>query len=131
MISLSEVRTSVPSPRGVPPPFGPSVSPFHVLIMPLAERRRDDGFFADHLGGGQVFFHEDRRHAKDVADVVKPIANIVGRKVISRMKVDADQVANRIVIFSAIQPADRDSPRVKRPATIFGFEQRNLIHWVN
>ncbi len=60
---------------------------------------------------------------RDIADIVEPIADVVGRKVIGRMKVDADQVANRIVILSAIETADRDSARVKCPAAIIGLQR--------
>ena len=40
------------------------------------------------------------------------------------MKVDAHQVANRIVIFSAIETTDRDSAWVKRSAAILGYRRR-------
>ena len=80
----------------------------------------DDRLLADRLGGLQVFFHQDRREAEHVADVVEAVADIVGREVVGRMEVDPDQVADRIVVFGAVEPADRDASRVEGPAAIRG-----------
>ena len=71
-----------------------------------AERRVDH-----RLGGGQVHLHQDRRDREHVADVVESIADIVGREVIGRAEVEADQVADRVVVLGAIEPPDRHPRR--------------------
>ena len=113
----------MPSPRGDPPAFGPSVSPVQVLIMPLAD---DAATIASSLiisAAARYFSRRIGGMRKDIADIVEPIAHVIGRKVIGRMKVDADQIANRVVVFRSIETTDRDSARVKRPAAVLGLEQ--------
>ena len=55
---------------------------------------------ADHLlGGSQVHFHQDRRRGEDLGDIVEPIADVVRRKLVGGVKVEADQVADRVVVL--------------------------------
>ncbi len=64
----------------------------------------------DHLvGGGQIHLQQNGRGRKHVTDVVKPIADVVGRKLIGRMQVEADEVTNRVVVFLAIEATNGDS----------------------
>ena len=65
---------------------------------------------ADHLlGGGQVHFQQDGRGREHFRDIVKPVADVVGRKLVGRMQVEADQVANGVIVLGAIEAADADS----------------------
>ena len=59
------------------------------------------GSMRDLLRCSQVFLQEKRRKREDRADVVEAIADIIVGKAVSRMDIDATQVANRIVIFGA------------------------------
>src|SRR5262249_13141349 len=50
----------------------------------------------------------------DVADVVETVADVVGREVVGRFEIDADEVADRVVVLVAVEPSDG------RPAGIAG-----------
>ncbi len=66
---------------------------------------------SDHLlGGGQIHFQQNGRGREHVADVVEPVADVVGRKLIRRTQVEAEQVANGVVVLGAIEATDGDSP---------------------
>ena len=41
-----------------------------------------------------------------VADVVEAVADVVAGKVGGGLEIDADQVADRVVVFGAVEPAD-------------------------
>ena len=62
------------------------------------------------LRGGQVHLDQDRRHREHFADVVEAIPDIIGREFIGRFEIEADQVADRVVVFGAVEAADRDPP---------------------
>src|SRR5262249_37893419 len=47
-----------------------------------------------------------RGNGKDVADVVEPVADVVGRKVIRGLEVDSHQVADGVVVFGTIETTD-------------------------
>jgi hypothetical protein len=79
---------------------------------PGIDRTILDGSLDDTLGGRQVPFHQYGRHRQHVANVVKTVANVVGGKILRGIKVDADQVANRVAVLGPIQPPYRDAPRV-------------------
>ncbi len=61
----------------------------------------------------QVLLQQHRRERKHVADVVETVAGIVGRKVVGRLEIDADQIADRIVVFGAVEPVDGDGARIR------------------
>ena len=85
-----------------------------------AEHRRA----RDSLGGQQVPLHQHRRHREHVADVVEPVARVVLRKVVGRTEVDAEQIADGVVVFGAVQPPDRHPARIGhgRPVNALEFE---------
>ena len=68
-----------------------------------------DDLLADLLGGIEIFFHEQRRDRQHVADVVEAVADIVRRKIVRRLEVDAEQIAHGVVVLRAIQSPDGDS----------------------
>ena len=59
-----------------------------------------------------VFFHQQRRERENVADVVEAVPGVVGGKVVGSTKVDAQKVADRIVVFGAVEAAGGDAARV-------------------
>ena len=73
-----------------------------------------DGFPSDGLGGGQVLLQQEGREGQHVADVVEAVTHVVGREIVGRSEVDPDQVPDRVVVFLAIEPAERDPSRVLR-----------------
>ena len=75
------------------------------------------------LGGGQVLLQEQGRDRQDVADVVEAVADVVVGEVGGRLEVDADEVADRVVILGPVEPADRDAAVVARPAAVELVEQ--------
>ena len=58
------------------------------------------------LGSREIALEEQRRGRKDVADVVEAVADVVAGKISSGLKIDADQIADRVVVFDAVQAAD-------------------------
>src|SRR5262245_66632982 len=52
----------------------------------------ENGRAGDLLGGGQIFLHQHRRERENVTDVVEPVARIILWEIISRTKVDAQQI---------------------------------------
>ena len=66
------------------------------------------------LGGGQVLLQEQGRERQHVADVVEAVADVVVGEVGGRLEVDADQVADRVVVLGPVEPADRDPADVAR-----------------
>jgi hypothetical protein len=58
-----------------------------------------------------VFFHQHGREGEHVGDIVKAVSGIVQWKFIGGRGGDSEQIANRVVIFHAIQPPDRHSRR--------------------
>lgn len=67
----------------------------------------------------------------NVANVVETEANIVGRKVIGERETDAEEIADRAVVFGAIEPPGRHSARIERLGEVnmaqTGFEQGNEL----
>ena len=79
----------------------------------------EEGLAQDLLRGCQIFFQQHRGQRQHVADVVKAVTGIVGGKIIRRLEVDAHQVANGIVVFGAVQPANGDAAGVGMVAVAF------------
>ena len=72
----------------------------------------------DSLGRGEILFDEQRRDGEDVADVVEAMADIVGWKIFGGSEFDTEQIANRIVVFDAVESADGDSARIERGGVV-------------
>lgn len=79
---------------------------------------RNDGAFDDRLGRVEIAFHQQRGERQDFADVIEPEAGVVGGKVGSRLELDAAQVADRVVVFHAVQTPKHHKPRIARLACI-------------
>ena len=62
--------------------------------------------------GGEVLLHQHRRDRQHVADVVEAVAEIVGGKVLLGAEFDAQQIADGVGVFGAIQAAGRDAAGV-------------------
>jgi hypothetical protein len=86
---------------------------FLAEIDSLARRLGDfqqHDLLGDLFGRGEVAFHEDRRHREDVADVVEAVADVVGGEVFRRVGVETvEEVADRVIVFDAIQPTHGDA----------------------
>ena len=54
----------------------------------------------------QVLLDVQRRHRQHIADVVEPVAGVVGRQVARVIEVEPQQVTHRVAVFRAIQPMD-------------------------
>ena len=65
----------------------------------------EDGQMNHLLGGGKILFHQDGREREHVADGVEAIAGIVLRKILRGIGVDGQQIANRVVVFLAVETA--------------------------
>ena len=95
-----------------------------------ADQRRRLRFVAEHrrahdlLCRAHVLLEQHRRQRQHVGDVVEPIPGIVLREVIGRADVDPEEVADRVVVFSAIEAAGRDAPRIRRRDAL---EPRELL----
>ena len=66
---------------------------------PRAELWRWQDSVDNLLGRGQVFLDQEGRQGQDVADVIEPVADVVRREIVRRLKLDADEVANGIVVL--------------------------------
>ena len=64
------------------------------------------------FGGIHVIFQQRRRESQGVADVVEPIGRRVRRKVVRGADIDAEQIADRVVVLGAVEPARADTSRV-------------------
>lgn len=63
--------------------------------------------FDDFAGGGEVFLHEDGRDEEGVADVVEAFAACaVGGEFAAGGEVDAEEVADGVVVFVAVEATD-------------------------
>ena len=81
----------------------------------LHRRRKcgGDGHIRHAHSGIEIPFHKHRRDGEHVANIVKPVADIVAREIRSGLKIDAHQIADRVVVFHAVQPPERDATRVR------------------
>ena len=60
---------------------------------------------ADFLRGGEITFEQSGREFAD-GDVIETVAGIVGREQRGDVDVEAEQIANRVLIFGAVQAAE-------------------------
>ena len=88
--------------------------PLQADVLGLGRLGDDDGLFQDRLGGGQVLLEEQRRRGEHVADVVEAVADVVGGEIGGGLEIDADQVADRVVVFGPVEAADGDAADVGR-----------------
>jgi len=68
--------------------------------------------FGDELTRGDETLEVDRREGQHVADVVEAVARVVGGEVHREVAVDVAEVADRVIILGAVEPADRHLARV-------------------
>ena len=74
---------------------------------------RDDGRLHDLLRRREILLHQHRRNGQHVADIIEAIARIVRRKIIRRLERHADQIADRVIIFRAVQPPERHASGIR------------------
>ena len=68
-----------------------------------------DDLVHDLLRRGEILLQQHRRHRKHIADVVEAVAGIIRREIRRRLEIHAHQVADGVVVFHAIEPANRDA----------------------
>ena len=68
--------------------------------------RRADGEAADLLRGRQISLEQHRRQPAD-ADVVEAMARVVARQQRRDVDLEVEQIADGVLIFRAVQPAER------------------------
>lgn len=66
----------------------------------------------DLLGCSQVLLHQQRREREHVADVVEPVAHVVGGEIGGGVELDPQQVADGVGIFRTVQTPDRHPARI-------------------
>ena len=91
-------------------------------------RRRADRRAADLLRRRQIPLHQRRRQLQHARNVVEAVARVVGRKKRRDVDVEIEQVADRVLVFRAVQPVERLGPariRIQPGAAIeLAFEPR-------
>ena len=88
----------------------------------LEVRRPEERQPRDPIRRRDVLLHQHRRQRQHVRDVVEAVPGIVLRKVVRRFGVDAEKVANRVVVFRAVQAPCSDAPWIRRRFTIDAIE---------
>ena len=73
-------------------------------------RRCPDGRAADLLRRRQIPLHQRRRELQHARDVVEAVARVVGRKKGRDVDAEIEQVADRVLVFRAVQPVERLGP---------------------
>jgi len=76
----------------------------------------------DRFGGRQIPFHQDGADGEHVADVVEAVADVVGGEVVRRLEIDANEIADRVVVLGAIETAQGDAARIALAARV-GFDE--------
>ncbi len=72
---------------------------------------RDDRGVEGQLGGVEVLLDVDRRDVQGRADVVEAEADLVGGEGVGEVEVEAEQVADRVVVLLTVEPTDHDRRR--------------------
>jgi len=72
----------------------------------------------DSFGGIHIFLTESRSESQGIADVVESECGSVGGKAVGWMQVDAQKIADGVVVLAAIQPACRDAPCLRLNQTV-------------
>ena len=82
------------------------------LLFHRDARNRGHGLLHDGAGGVHIFLQQQGRHRHRIRNVVEAEARVVGRKFLRRIEVHADQVADGVAIFGAVEAAKGRAPRV-------------------
>ena len=77
----------------------------------LHPRRPEKRVSRHSVGRRHVFLHQRGGQGEDVADVIEPVPRIVLREVVRWTDVHTEKLFDRVVVFGAIQPPRRDTPR--------------------
>ena len=72
----------------------------------------------DSVSGIQIAFHQNRRQAQDVSDIVKSVSNVIGGKFAGGVKVHADEISDRVFVFEPIEPSHRHTPCLRLGVSI-------------
>ena len=88
----------------------------------------DDGVIGDELRGFEIALDALVLHELHVAEVREALAaDRVARRVDADLDVDAGQIANRVGVFGAGQPPDRDARRARRRASAsYAFSEARI-----
>ena len=84
----------------------------------LHRRRPVERETRDPVRRRDVLLHQHRRQRQDVSDVVEPVSRIVLREIVGGMGVDAEQIANRVVVLGAVEAAGRHPSGIGRRQAI-------------
>src|SRR5258708_15405537 len=78
------------------------------------------------LGGVDIVLEQRGGDIQSVADVIESEGGRIRREVVGRTKVDPEQIANGVVIFSAVEPARGHTSRLRLHLRVlageFGFK---------
>ena len=78
------------------------------IPLPGFERRHGDRPLHHGLGRGEVPLEEQRGQRQRVADGVEAVGDLVARKILGRVEVDAEQVADGVEILLTIETPHRN-----------------------
>jgi hypothetical protein len=84
----------------------------HGLLRNYLAHRRDC-FGNNGLGRHQVFLEQQGRNGEHVADVIEPVACVIGRELDLAVEINAEQVADGVAILDAVQSPGGDAARVR------------------
>ena len=76
-------------------------------LVVVEDRQADDLFRCR-----EVALEKHRRQREHVADVVEAVAGIVRREIVCRTEVHADEIADGVVVFRAVEAADGHAARI-------------------
>ena len=119
-VSRMSMPPRVPSGNPVDVPGLREIEPDAMRLVGRRAGRIADRHGADRLGGGDVAFEQHRGYAEHVGHVVEAEARVVRRQQRRGVNVERQQVANRVLVFGAVQP-------VQRRATGIGAGGRRAI----
>ena len=77
----------------------------------------------DSAGRSQIFFEQHRRQREHVPDIVKAVARVVGGEFRLGVKIDSQQIKNRVAVFDPVQPPNGDTARIG----VFGIDAKRVI----
>ena len=81
----------------------------HERVLPGRPYRTSHSQPADFLRCREISVEQRRRQTADI-DVVKPVARVVGRQQCRGVDIHGKQIADRVLIFSAIEAVERLGP---------------------